>query len=384
MFIASEADIKNGKVTDVYFDRTLEIIAKENIDKTVKAEVSVKNLPKNYSWGIMCGLEEVAEILSGKKVNVRSIPEGSIFRENDPIIEIEGKYSDFAVFETAILGILSQESGVATKSARIRKIVEDKTLLSFGARRMHPAIAPAIERAAYIGGCDGISTVAAGKMIGVTPSGTIPHALILLASDTLKAAKYFDETVDADIPRVVLIDTFSDEKFEALRVAEELGKKLNAVRLDTPSSRRGNMRKILQELRWELDLKGFQYVKLFVSGGLDEDSLKDIVDVADGFGVGTSISSATTVDFSLDIVEINGTPIAKKGKRSGSKSLLRCNRCFNSSVVPFTASTDKECVCGGKMTDILEYVMRDGKLLYDAPSVKDIRNRCIREIKYVN
>lgn len=384
MFIATDADIKNGRVTDVYFDRTLEIIAKKNIDKTVKAEVSVKKLPKNYSWGVMCGLEEVVEILSGKKVNVRSIPEGSIFRENDPIMEIEGKYSDFAVFETAILGILSQESGVATKSARIRKIADGKSVLSFGARRMHPAIAPAIERAAYIGGCDGISTVAAGKMIGVTPSGTIPHALILLASDTLKAAKYFDETVDVNVPRIVLIDTFSDEKFEALRVAEELGKRLNAVRLDTPSSRRGNMRKILQELRWELDLKGFFNVQLFASGGLDEDSLKDIVDAADGFGVGTSISSATTVDFSLDLVEINGTPMAKKGKRSGSKSLLRCNRCFNSTVVPFAVSTDKECGCGGKMTDILEYIMRDGKLLYDAPSVKDIRNRCMREIKHVD
>lgn len=384
MFISSEAEIKNGQVTDVYFDRTLEIIAKENIDKVVKAEVSVKNLPKNYSWSVMCGLEEVMEILSGKNVNVRSIPEGSIFRENDPIIEIEGKYSDFAVFETAILGILSQESGIATKSARIRKIAGDKTLLSFGARRMHPAIAPAIERAAYIGGCDGISTVAAGKMIGIKPSGTIPHALILLASDTLKAAKYFDDTVNVNVPRIVLIDTFSDEKFEALRVAEELGRKLSAVRLDTPSSRRGNMRKILQELRWELDLKGFQHVQLFVSGGLNEDSLKDIVDAADGFGVGTSISSATTVDFSLDIVEINGRPMAKKGKRSGSKSLLRCGRCFSSTVVPFVVSPDEKCKCGGKITDILECVMRDGKLLYDMPSAKDIRNRCMREIKYAN
>jgi len=383
MFIASEEQIKNGKVTDVYFKRALEIIENKNMDKVVKAEISVKGLPAGYSWAVFCGLEEVLELLKNRNVSVRAIQEGTIFKENDPVIEIEGRYSEFALLETAILGFLSQESGVATKAARIKKIANNKPVLSFGARRMHPAVAPAIERAAYIGGCDGFSTVVAGELLGIEPSGTMPHSLILLTGDTLEAARYFNEVINPDVPRVVLIDTFGDEKFESVRVAEELGKKLHGIRLDTPSSRRGSIRKILQEIRWELDLRGFNNVQLFVSGGLNEDSVREIVDIADGFGVGTSVSSATTIDFSMDIVEINSKPIAKKGKASGSKSLLRCEKCFASEVVPFTASS-KQCVCGSVMEDILEYVLKDGKILNTTASVKDIRNRCLKELRYVD
>ncbi len=383
MYIATPNSIKDARVTDIYFIRALEVIKNKNLDKPVKAEVTVKGLPAGYDWAVFCGLEEVMEVLESKNVTVRAIPEGSIFRENEPVLEIQGMYSEFAALETAILGFLSQESGVATKAARIRKIAGTKTVLSFGARRMHPAVAPAIERAAFIGGCDGFSTVIASEMLGIEPSGTMPHSLMLLAGDTLEAAKMFDETVNPDVPRVVLIDTFGDEKFEALRVASKLGKKLAGVRLDTPSSRRGNMRRILEELRWELDLRGFKHVQLFVSGGLNEESIKEIVDVADGFGVGTSISSATTIDFSMDIVEIDSKPIAKKGKISGSKSLMKCPKCLRREVVPFTVSPI-ECTCGGTMEDLLEYVIRDGKVIKKSEEVKEIRNRCLRELRHVN
>jgi len=382
MFIADEETIKAGKVTDVYFERALKVIEAKDLDKPVKAEISVKGLPAGYQWAVFVGLEEVLQLLEGKMVNVRSIAEGSVFKENQPVMEIEGMYSEFAVFETAILGFLSQESGVATKAARIKKIAGQKTVLSFGARRMHPAVSIAIERAAYIGGCDGFSTVAAGEVLGIKPSGTMPHSLILLGGDTVKVAQYFDECIESDVARIVLIDTFGDEKFEALRVAEALNKKLAGIRLDTPSSRRGNMRKILEEIRWELDSRGFRHVQLFVSGGLNEQTVSEIVDIADGFGVGTSISSATTIDFSMDIVEIDGKPVAKKGKMSGSKSLLRCDKCFNTQVVPYTVDP-KPCSCGGVMEDLLEQRIKNGEIVFEFEDVKTIRSRCLRELKNV-
>ncbi|WP_025270668.1 nicotinate phosphoribosyltransferase [Hippea sp. KM1] len=382
MYIADESTIKSGRVTDVYFERALEVIGAKGLDKTVKAEITVKGLPEGYDWAVFCGLEEVLELLEGKQVNLRAVPEGTVFKENQPVIEIEGKYSEFAVYETAILGFLCEESGVATKAARMKKAAGGKTVLSFGARRMHPAVAPAIERAAYIGGCDGFSTVAAGDILGINPSGTMPHSLMLLVGDTLKAAEYFDEVVSSNVPRVVLIDTYGDEKFESIRVAERLNKRLNGIRLDTPSSRRGNMRKILEELRWELNLRGFSHVQLFVSGGLDEEKIKEIADVADGFGVGTSISNAPTIDFSMDIVEIEGKPVAKKGKMSGSKSFLRCNKCFLSNITPYTTS-QIECSCGGVMEDLLTYRIRNGKLIYEFEDVKTIKDRCFRELRHV-
>lgn len=382
MFISTKDDIMNAKVTDVYFDRTAYTLKVKGLDKRVKAEVSVKKLPKNYKWGIFAGLEEVLELLDGRDLNVRAIKEGSIFRENEPVLEIEGLYSEFAKFETAILGFLCQESGVATKAARLRKLVKDKLLLSFGARRMHPAISVAIERAAYIGGCDGVSTVSAANALNLQPTGTIPHSLVLLAGDTVEAAKYFDEAMDSNVPRIILIDTFGDEKFETLRVFEALGKKLTGIRLDTPSSRRGNLKAIIEEIRWELSLRGADSVKIFASGGLDEENIEPLVDVVDGFGVGTSISSASTIDFSMDIVEIDSVPIAKKGKNSGSKSLFRCKKCFSDTVLPYT-SKPKECSCGGIMEDILEYFIQKGKTI-DLPDVKNIKEHALTSLRFVD
>ena len=125
---------------------------------------------------------------------------------------------------------------------------------------MHPALAPMIDRSAYIGGCDGVSVVESAKFLGEKPVGTIPHALILVVGDPVKAFMMFDEVVDKDVRRIALVDTFGDEKFEALNAAEALGESLFAVRLDTPSSRRGNFRRIIEEVRWELDLRGYQEV----------------------------------------------------------------------------------------------------------------------------
>ena len=150
----------------------------------------------------------------------------------------------------------------------------------------------------------------------------------------MEAATSFNEIIDKSVNRIVLIDTFNDEKFEAVRVAEALGKDLFGVRLDTPGSRRGNFKEILAEVRWELNLRGFSHVKLLASGGLDEYSIKELNPLCDSYGVGTSISSATTVDFSFDIIDIEGKPFAKRGKKSGRKDLYRCDRCARHIVVP--------------------------------------------------
>ena len=95
--------------------------------------------------------------------------------------------------------------------------------------------------------------------------------------------------------------------------------KLYAVRLDTPASRRGNFYRIFEEVRWELDLRGFKHVKLFASGGLDEKEVMELKPLVDAFGVGTCISNAPVVDFAMDIMEIEGNPLAKRGKLSGAK-----------------------------------------------------------------
>ena len=233
-------DIKEGRITDVYFVRTIEILKAKKADKWVKAEFITKNLPCGWTWGVLAGVEECVELLKDLKVSVRAMKEGTLFKPIQPVLELEGMYTEFGLYETALLGLICQASGIATKAARCKKLAGERKVISFGARRMHPSLAPMIERSAYIGGCDGVAVAKSAELIDEEPVGTMPHALIIILGDTVEALKAFHEVIDPKIKRVALVDTFGDEKFESVRVAEALGLELYAVRLDTPASRRGN------------------------------------------------------------------------------------------------------------------------------------------------
>ncbi|HCX90717.1 MAG: nicotinate phosphoribosyltransferase [Deltaproteobacteria bacterium CG12_big_fil_rev_8_21_14_0_65_43_10] len=387
-------DIKEGKVTDIYFTRTFEILKAKGINKRVKGEIIAKKLPRDWQWAVLAGVEECASLLEGINVNVKCLAEGTFFREYDPVFEIEGNYTDFGVYETSVLGFLCQASGIATAAARCRRAAGDRLLISFGARRMHPAISPMIERNAFIGGCDGVSCIKGAGLIGEEPMGTMPHALILIMGDTVEATRAFDEVISKRVNRVSLIDTFNDEKFEALRVAKALDKNLFAVRLDTPSSRRGNFLEIIKEVRWELDLRGYNSVKLFVSGGMDEKSILELNSLVDAYGVGTSISNAPVVDFSLDIIEIEGVPRAKRGKMSGSKKLLRCPKCFSCRVVPgeelkvkseelrVKSEEEGRCDCGESFQLLTEPLIENGRIVRDIPKPQEIRRVVLDQLRH--
>lgn len=379
---ADPKDILDGKITDVYFERTLRILKAKGVDNRVKAEVFAKILPDDWSWAILAGIEEAAYLLSHLPVKIRAMKEGTIFYPYEPVMEIEGRYQDFCVYETAILGLLCQASGIATKAARFKRLAGNRLVVSFGARRMHPILAPMIERNAYIGGCDGVAVVKSGEIIGEDPMGTMPHALIICIGSTVDAIKAFDEVMEPGIKRVALIDTFLDEKFECLNVAEAMGDKLYAVRFDTPSSRRGNFYRILEEAKWELDLRGFKHVKLFVSGGIKEEDLPVLNPLVDAYGIGTSISNAPVVDLAMDIMEVDGKPLAKRGKWSGTKSVLRCNGCFKDKIVPYTGQMDI-CECGGRYEELLLPLIDTGRVCYDLPKPKEIRKNVIEQVERV-
>ncbi|MEK6572297.1 MAG: nicotinate phosphoribosyltransferase, partial [Bacteroidota bacterium] len=239
--IASTEEIRSGKVTDVYFDRAVKVLKARKINKHVKAEFVVKHFPDNYEWGVFAGLEECLEIFRDLNVSVKAMDEGTLFCTDEPVMTIEGMYLDFFIYETPLLGLICQASGIATRAARCRLAAGDKRVVHFGARRMHPAITPMIDRSSYIGGCDAVATVKGAEFLGLAPAGTMPHALVLLFGDTVEATKAFDKIIDKKVNRISLVDTFNDEKFETLKVAEALGKSLYGVRLDTPGSRRGDL-----------------------------------------------------------------------------------------------------------------------------------------------
>ncbi|MBN1101931.1 MAG: nicotinate phosphoribosyltransferase [Deltaproteobacteria bacterium] len=384
LHIATVEQIKKGLVTDVYFERTRQILKAKGIDREVRAEFMAKRLPTDWSWAVLAGVAECIALIRDLPVDFRIMKEGTLFRPYEPVMEIRGKYLDFGRFETAILGLLCQASGVATMAARCRKAAGRSTLLSFGARRMHPAVSPMVERNAYIGGCDGVALVLGADLVGQKPFGTIPHALVLLMGDTVEATRAFHEVVEPEVKRVSLIDTFNDEKFEAIRVAEALGKHLFAVRLDTPSSRRGDFLRIMEEVRWELDLRGYKHVKIILSGGLDEYEIPRYHPFADVFAVGTAISNAPVVDLSMDIVEIDGEPVAKRGKMSGAKRVLRCRRCFRTTVLPLAERAPSSCACGGKTEELLLPMVEGGKQKRALPGADRIRDHVLRQLEKVD
>ena len=380
-FTASDDQIQSGSVTDIYFLRTKQVLEARGLNKRVRVEVVAKGLPAGYEWAVCAGLEDGLHLLDGCPISVEGLPEGSLFRAYQPVLSIEGRYLDFGLHETALLGFLCQASGVATKAARLRTLVGEKPLIHFGARRMHPAIAPMVDRSAYIGGCDGVAVVLSADMLGIVPSGTIPHALVLQMGDTLDAARAFHEIIDPAVRRVALIDTFLDEKFEAIRLAEGLGDALWALRLDTPSSRRGNFAKILQEVRWELDLRGFENLKLLVSGGLDEADIPALLPWAEAFGIGTSIANAPVIDLSLDIVEIEGEPIAKRGKESGGKQLLTCRTCHTEVIAPIRKPVRSCRSCGTELSLLTVSLMENGRITAPLPTPAEIRERTLAQLR---
>mgnify|MGYP000754131197 CR=1 FL=1 len=387
--IASEDEIKSGKTTDIYFDRTEKILESNGLSgREVTVEVTARSLPEEWPWAVLSGLDEVAKLFEDVPVDVESFPEGTIFRPYDssevrvPLMKIKGSYRDFCSLETPMLGLLCHSSGVSTKSARVRKAAGDKNILAFGIRRMHPAIAPMLDRSAFIGGFDGVSSIAGAEEIGKNPAGTMPHALMILMGDQVKAWKSFDEVVSEDVPRIALVDTYSDEKEEVIRAVEALQDKLDSVRLDTPSSRRGNFPELIREVRWELDIRGWENVGIVASGGLDEYNIPELIEAgADSFGVGTSVTNAPVLNLALDIVEVEGEYAAKRGKLSGEKDVWRCKDC-SERIVSLSSDDKPKCPdCGGETESMFEPLIEDGEIVRDFSGPDDIKERVVSQLE---
>jgi len=327
-------EVLSGQTADVYFDRARAILQAEHLDPVVVMEVFARDA------GILCGAGEVHAFLRqvlgpgnghDPAPILESLSDGDQFAPLEIVMRIEARYSAFGLYETAILGTLAQCSGWATAARQIVDAAAPVPVIGFGARHVHPSVADQMDYASVVGGCIGASTPAGARLAGLSPSGTMPHALVLIFGDTVRAAEAFDRHMDPDVPRIVLVDTFRDEAEESLRVAEALGERLWGVRLDTPSERGRVTPDLVKEVRARLDLAGHDHVKIVVSGGLDAERIgvfKAAGAPVDSFAVGSAISDASPIDFTGDLKEIDGRPIAKRGRipgRTPNPRLARVN-----------------------------------------------------------
>lgn len=326
------ADVLSGETADVYFERARRILAAENLDPVVTMEI----FPRQDA--VLCGAEEalayLREILgNGRRLDpepvVESLHDGDRVARKEVVLRITARYSAFGLYETAILGILSQSTGWATAARRIVDVADPVPVIGFGARHVHPSVADQMDYASVVGGCIGASTPAGARLAGLAPTGTMPHALILIFGDTVRALEAFDRHIEPDVPRIALVDTFKDEAEEAVRVADALGERLWGVRLDTPAERGRVTADLVKEVRARLDLAGHSHVKIVVSGGLDAERItyfKEAGAPIDSFAVGSAISDASPIDFTGDLKEIEGRPIAKRGRIPGRTENPRLER----------------------------------------------------------
>lgn len=308
-----------GPASDVYFQRARTTLAGAHVDAVVTMDFF------SSEAGVVCGVAEAVRLLGGVLDDgdqAWAVKEGDAMSKKETVLRVTAPYSHFGVYESALLGMLSSCSGWATAAREVVEAANGKRVISFGARHVHPLIGPVMEYSAVVGGCAGCATPLGAQLAGLQgASGTMPHAMMLLFGDTVKAAVAFDKHMGDDVLRIVLIDTFKDEAEEALRVAEALGKRLRGVRLDTPSERGGVTIDLVKEVRARLDLAGFDHVGIFISGGLDAERIRQFEAAKSpihSYGVGMAISSAPPIAFTADIKEVAGKPMTKRGRIPGA------------------------------------------------------------------
>lgn len=227
------------------------------------------------------------------KGTIRSVREGEFVFKTEPIVQVEASLAEAQLIETALLNIVNFQTLIATKAARIREVVEEESLAEFGTRRAQEMDAAIWgTRAAYIGGCDSTSNVRAGKIFGIPVSGTMAHAMVQAYRDEYEAFKSYATTHKNSIFLVDTYDTLKSGVPNAIRVADELGDKINfiGIRLDS-----GDMAFLSKKARQMLDEAGYPDAKIFASSDLDEHtilSLKAQKAKIDSWGVGTKLITA--------------------------------------------------------------------------------------------
>lgn len=214
--------------------------------------------------------------------DIRGYPEGEVYFPGSPILRVEGSFAECVLLETVILSILNHDSAIAAAASRMSAAAGGRGLIEMGARRTHELSAVASARAAYIGGFDTTSDLAAGFRYNIPTVGTSAHAFTLLHDSERDA---FQAQVDSlGRGTTLLVDTY--DVTEAVRRAVEIaGTGLGAVRIDS-----GDLLLVAHRVRQQLDELGATETKIVVTSDLDEYAIASLAAApVDAYGVGTQL-----------------------------------------------------------------------------------------------
>ncbi|MGL6299334.1 nicotinate phosphoribosyltransferase [Streptococcus iniae] len=308
--------------TDLYQLNMMQVYFEQGIHtKKAVFEVYFRKEPFSNGYAVFAGLERIVTYLENLRfsetdlaylkdlgynqafltylkdlkleLTVRSAKEGDLVFANEPIVQIEGPLGQCQLVETALLNIVNFQTLIATKAARIRSVIEDEPLLEFGTRRAQEMDAAIWgTRAAVIGGANATSNVRAGKLFDIPVSGTHAHALVQTYGNDYQAFMAYAKTHQDCVFLVDTYDTLRVGVPSAIKVAKELGDKINflGVRLDS-----GDLAYLSKKVRQQLDEAGFTEAKIYASNDLDEQTILNLkmqkakIDV---WGVGTKLITA--------------------------------------------------------------------------------------------
>jgi nicotinate phosphoribosyltransferase len=268
---------------------------------------------------------------------VHALYDGDRIAPYEPVMTIEGDYPSFAHLETLYLGALARRTLVTTNVVRVLEAANGKPVIFMPARHDHHRVQTGDGYAAYVAGRVagapvGVTSEAQASWWGGIGVGTVPHALIAAyGGDTVLAARKFADWAPADLNVVVLVDFDNHSVATALAVAHELGPRLWGVRLDTSETLvdrslweemgdfppTGVNERLVWKVRHALDAAGFAGVRIVVSGGFSVDKIRRFEEAGvpvDSYGVGSSLIRGSN-DFTADVVQSDGRPAAKVGRR---------------------------------------------------------------------
>jgi nicotinate phosphoribosyltransferase len=331
--------------------------------------------------------KELLDYLAGLRFtgDVHAVPEGTVFFADEPILRVTAPLPQAQLIETRLMNIVHFQCLIAAKAARMVLAAPGKVMVDFGLRRAHGAEAGLMAaRASYIAGFAGTATVLADQLFGIPIYGTMAHSFIQAHDDEVAAFEMFAQSRPENL--TLLIDTYDTEAgaHKVVALAPRLaarGITIRAVRLDS-----GDLVALSKSVRRVLDEGGLSEVRIFASGGLDEDSVAAMLRAdapIDGFGMGTSLTTSSDVP-ALDCVyklqEYAGLPRRKQstGKATwpGRKQVWRSyDAAGRMAGDVLSLENDRQ---GGE--PLLQLVMQAGHRVAPSPLFSDIRARAAREL----
>ncbi|AQT70293.1 Nicotinate phosphoribosyltransferase pncB2 [Anaerohalosphaera lusitana] len=405
-------------LTDLYELTMAQVYWQKDFNDHACFEVFIRKLPDDWGFFVMSGLAELKSYLQNvrfteddihylrtldmfdpafldylqnidfESVEIRALPEGTPFFPNEPILEVKGPILTAQLLETYILNILGFSIIQATAASRLQIAAQGRAVVDFGMRRAQgPVSSIRAARGAVTAGMPATSNVLAAKLLNAKPSGTMAHSFIQAYTKEEDAFESFARTYKSKA--VLLVDTY--DTVNGIKLAAKVARKLDTedniqirgIRIDS-----GDLVKMSNFARRHFDENNVEWIKIFVSGNLDEYKIDDIVQQrgqVDGFGVGTSLAVsryAPSVDIAYKLVRYGDRDVYKKSENKathpGRKTLhrtFRDNRYEHDDVIKYQPSSDDLLRPFSEPEPLHKIAERLNTMLYHlAPAYKKIRN----------